>query len=105
MTVTTIVAATAWILLSLGGLLLIISAIGLVRMPDLYTRMHAAGLIDTLGLLLALGGLALQAEFGAITLRLALIAFFVLITAPVAIHSLCLVARHHQAEEKKQDHI
>lgn len=95
------VAATSWVLSILGGVLLIISAVGLLRMPDLYTRMQAAGIIDTLGFLLVLGGLALQAEFGAITLRLALIAFFILITAPVAMHALCLVARRHKTEEKE----
>ena len=90
----------SWILLSAGGLLLVVGAIGLLRMPDLYTRMQAAGIIDTLGLLLSLAGLALQVDFGAITLRLALIGVFVLLTAPVAIHALCLVARHHSSEKE-----
>lgn len=97
----TILETASWALSGAGGLLLIIGAVGLLRMPDLYTRMQAAGVIDTLGLLLVLGGLALQAEWGAVTLRTALIAVFILITSPVAMHALCLAARRHDAEEKE----
>ena len=94
--INTVIAIASWVFICLGSLLLLISAIGLLRMPGLYTRMQAAGIIDTLGFLLALFGLILQTEFGALSLRLILIVFFVLVTSPVAKHTLCLFARHHR---------
>ena len=41
--------ALSWICLVAGGLFCIVGALGLVRMPDFYTRMHAASVIETLG--------------------------------------------------------
>jgi multicomponent Na+:H+ antiporter subunit G len=46
------------ILVSLGVLFLLLGAIGILRFPDCYTRMHAAGKCDTLGSLLVVSGLA-----------------------------------------------
>jgi multicomponent Na+:H+ antiporter subunit G len=71
-----------------GGLFILIGGIGVMRMPDLYTRMHAASLTDTLGSLLILGGLALQGGASLATLKLAAIAVFLLFTSPVASYAL-----------------
>ena len=46
--------------MTMGGLFLAISSIGLLRLPDFYTRAHAVGKSETLGSILVLGGLALQ---------------------------------------------
>ena len=51
----------SWVLLVVGGLFCIVGGIGLLRMPDFYTRVHAASVTDTLGVGLILFGLALQA--------------------------------------------
>ena len=50
----------SWVLLVVGGFFCCVGAVGLLRMPDFYTRMHAASVIDTLGAGLILIGLALQ---------------------------------------------
>lgn len=78
----------SWALIVAGCAFLLIGAIGIIRMPDFYTRLHAAGLTDSFGAGLLLGGLLLQAGFSLTTGRLVLIAIFILFTAPIAAHAL-----------------
>lgn len=81
-------------LLLLGSLLGVIGGIGVLRFPDFFTRLHAAGVTDTLATGLFLAGLAcLFGEWQAI-LKLALIFFFVLFTSPTASHALAKAALH-----------
>jgi multicomponent Na+:H+ antiporter subunit G len=79
----------------LGGVFLGISgAVGVIRFPDFYTRIHAAGVTDTLSAGLILGGLMLQAGLTLVTLKLAFILMFLWITSPVASHALARAAMH-----------
>lgn len=78
----------SWCLIVFGGGFLVIGAIGVLRMPDFYTRLHAAGLTDTLGSGALLAGLLLQAGLNLTGVKLVLIAAFVLITSPIATHAL-----------------
>lgn len=82
----------SWLCLISGGVLGIIAGIGLHRFPDFYTRMHAAGTIDTLCAALILIGLAFQAEFGLTTFKLLFIFIFIFFTSPTASHSLANAA-------------
>ncbi len=73
-------------LLILGAAFAFAAAVGVVRFPDVLTRMHAATKPQTLGLLLILAGLALRIEsVGDLTL-IAIVALFQLLTAPVSAH-------------------
>jgi multicomponent Na+:H+ antiporter subunit G len=75
-------------LLLLGAVLMLIAAIGLVRMPDLPTRMHATSKAGTLGAGMMLAGVAIHfAEAGVMARAIAAIAFIIL-TAPVAAHAI-----------------
>lgn len=74
--------------LILGSLLALIAGIGLVRFPDVLTRMHAATKPQSLGVLLILLGLALRVEDRRVLAVLALTAVFQLATAPVSAHML-----------------
>ncbi len=76
------------VLMGLGGLVLLTGAVGVIRFPDFYTRLHAAGKADTLGQGLILLGLALPVGLSLITLKLALIIFFIFILNPTATHAL-----------------
>ena len=49
-----LIDSLSWVLLSLGGLSVLIGGIGALRMPDLYTRMHAASVTDSMGAILVL---------------------------------------------------
>ncbi len=77
-----------------GTFFLIVGAIGLVRLPDFFTRIHATGVIDTLGAGLVLVGSMLIAGWTQATLKLLLILGFMLITGPTATHSLAKTALH-----------
>lgn len=74
------------VLLVAGGLFAAIAGLGLVRMPDVYVRMHAATKAGTLGAGLVLAAVAAHfAEWGVAVRAAAAIAFLV-VTAPVAAH-------------------
>ena len=74
----------AAIIVCVGLLFFALGTIGLLRFPDFYTRMHAAGKFDTLGSLLTLGGLALLNGFTLGTFKILLIAAFIFFTSPTA---------------------
>lgn len=78
----------SWITLLAGGGFVLVGGIGILRMPDLYTRMHAASLTDTLGTLLILLGIMLQAGLTLATIKLVAIALFLLLTGPTATYAL-----------------
>lgn len=84
-----VVADTAsWILLLAGSFFVLTGGIGILRMPDVYTRSHAAGITDTLGALLIIAGLAIQSGFTLVTVKLVLILLFLLFTSPTSSHAL-----------------
>ncbi len=70
-----------------GGLFAVIGGIGLIRFPDVYTRLHAGSITDTLAPLLIVGGLALQSGWSLLTFKLLLILLFLLFTTPTASHA------------------
>ncbi len=80
------------ICLLLGGLASIIAAIGIFRFPSFYTRMHAAGITDTLGSGLILIGLMLQSGWDTTLAKLVLILLFTLITSPTISYTLANAA-------------
>ena len=80
------------LMVSAGGFFVFVGGVGAVRMPDLYTRMHATSLTDTLGSLLILAGLMLQSGVSLITLKIALVAAFLMVTGPTASYALANAA-------------
>jgi len=82
----------SWCLLVAGGAFCAIGALGLVRMPDFYTRVHAAGITDTMGAGLMLAGMILQAGFTLIAVKLLMIGLLLLFTSPTATHALVKAA-------------
>ena len=84
-------AAVAFLVV-VGAALVLIACIGLVRLPDLYTRMHASTKPATLGVSLLVAGLALHAGDLGIGVRAVLVVLFFLVTAPVAAQRLAHAA-------------
>lgn len=77
------------IVLVLGGtIFMLVGSIGINRFPDFYTRAHASGKVDTLGILMFVSGLAVYQGISVDTIKLLLIIVFVAITSPVASHQL-----------------
>lgn len=84
----------SWILLLSGGFFCISGGVGMLRFPDFYTRIHAAGVTDTLGAGLILIGLMLQSTDLIVVLKLILVLLFGLLTSPTASHALAKAAMH-----------
>lgn len=83
-----VIDALSWALLAAGGAFCIVGALGLLRMPDFYTRMHAASVLETAGAGLLLAGMALQAGFSLVTAKLAMLALLLFFASPTATHAL-----------------
>lgn len=81
-----------WACLVGGGLFSVIGGIGLLRMPDFYTRTHAASLTDTMGATLILLGLAIHNGIDLVTVKLAIVFLFLFLTSPTAAHALVKAA-------------
>ena len=82
----------SWLLLITGGLFCIVGGIGLLRMPDFYTRMHAASVIETLGAGFILLGLMLQAGFSLVAVKLLFLGLLIFFASPTATHALARAA-------------
>jgi multicomponent Na+:H+ antiporter subunit G len=82
----------SFLMLALGGLFVFLGGLGALRLPDLYTRMHAASLTDSLGTLLTLGGIMLQSGWSLATVKLLTILFFLMLTGPTAAYALAHAA-------------
>lgn len=89
---TMLIDTLSWVLLTAGGIFVFIGGLGALRMPNLYTRMHAASLTDSMGAVLVLGGIMLQAGMTLATIKLAAILLFLLLTSPTASNALASAA-------------
>ena len=87
-----ILDAASWALLSLGGVFVFIGGVGALRMPNFYTRIHAASLTDTAGAIFIIVGVMLQAGASLATVKLAAILLFLLLTSPTASNALASAA-------------
>jgi multicomponent Na+:H+ antiporter subunit G len=84
--------ALSWAFILAGVFFIVTGALGVVRMPDVYCRLHAAGMTDTMGAGLILVGMCFQAGLTLITVRLLMIWAFLLVTSPVGTHALARAA-------------
>jgi multicomponent Na+:H+ antiporter subunit G len=82
----------SWALLLGGGFFVFVGGLGLFRMPDFYTRIHAASLTDTMGAGMILLGLMLQAGWTLNTGKLLMILIFIFFTSPTSTHALAKAA-------------
>jgi multicomponent Na+:H+ antiporter subunit G len=75
-------------LMIIGAIFLLISAVGLLRLPDFYSRAHAVGKAETLGSMLVLVGLAIHNGAELTTIKILLILVIIFVTNPTATHAL-----------------
>jgi len=76
-----------------GAIFSLIGAWGLLRMPDFYTRVHAASVLETLGAGFILLGLMLQAGLTLVTVKLLIISILIYFASPTASHALARAAK------------
>lgn len=82
----------SWLSLLSGSAFVLIGGVGVLRMPDFYTRLHPGGITDTLGAGLILLGLMFQAGLSLVTIKLILILIILWVTNPTACHALAKAA-------------
>ena len=82
----------SWISISFGAFFVLVGGIGIWRMPDLFSRMHPAGITDSVGAGFLLLGMVLQSDDWLVSVKLALIFVFLLFTSPVSTHALAHAA-------------
>jgi multicomponent Na+:H+ antiporter subunit G len=90
----------SWGLILAGSFFIVVGAFGMLRMPELFTRMHAASVVDTLGAGLLIIGLMLQTGFDLTTFKLLAIAALFFFTGPAVTHALAQAALHEKVEPR-----
>lgn len=80
--------AVAVSFMAIGAFFMLTGSIGLIRFPDVYTRMHATGKCDTLGEVLILTGLIIYQGMDIVSMKMLFIIIFILITSPIATHAM-----------------
>jgi multicomponent Na+:H+ antiporter subunit G len=84
--------AVSWACLAGGGFFCVVGAVGMLRMPDFYTRMHASSVVETLGAGLILAGLILQAGLTLVAVKLVMMGVLIFFASPTATHALARAA-------------
>ena len=82
----------SWLCLAAGGLFCIVGGVGLLRMPDFFTRMHAVSVMETVGAGLILIGLMLQSGWSLVAAKLLIVGLLIFFTSPTATHALARAA-------------
>lgn len=87
-----IIEILSWVSIVVGSFLMIVSAIGILRFPDFWSRLHAASVGDSGGMLLLILGMCLQSGLTLVTVKLIIIGAFLFITGPTATHAVANAA-------------
>lgn len=98
-----LIDALSWFFILAGSFFTIVGALGLLRMPEVFTRMHAASVTDTLGAGLLLIGMMLQAGPTLVALKLLFILALFFFTGPVITHALAQAAMQAGIEPKLEE--
>lgn len=76
------------VFIMIGLFFILVSAIGVVRLPDFYTRLHASGIGETIGIFIGFTGLAIYQGFDQVTVKLFIIAILIYLFNPIGTHML-----------------
>lgn len=90
----TVLDILSWILILVGGSFGIIGGLGILRLPTFFTRIHAAGMTETMCAPPIVLAMMLQAGWSLVTFKLAAILLFLFLTSPTASHALAKAALH-----------
>ncbi|MHC4516480.1 MAG: monovalent cation/H(+) antiporter subunit G [Planctomycetota bacterium] len=88
----TVVEVLSWFCFLVGGFMCITGAVGLLRLPDFFSRIHASSITDTLAAPLLLTGVMLQVDPSLDTVKLLMVLIFVFVTNPTATHAMVKAA-------------
>ena len=88
----TVLDIISWALILSGAFFVVIGAVGTLRFPDFWSRLHAASITDSAGVILMFAGMCVQAGFTLITVKLIIIGVFLFITGPTSTHAIANAA-------------
>ena len=98
----------SWVFLLTGAFFTVVGGIGMLRLPDVFTRMHAAGIADTMGTGMILIGLLFQSDDWVVMAKLLLILYFIIFANPTSTHAVARSALDNDIRpllpEEKKDH-
>lgn len=93
MIINSFIGLLSWVSILMGSGLVLLGSIGFFRLPDFWTRLHAASVIDSGGMILIVLGMSLHSGLSLVTVKLILIAVFLIITGPTATHAVANAAK------------
>jgi len=99
-----IVDLLSWVFLLGGAFFLLVGAIGVLRFPDFYTRLHAVSVCATMGAGMIIAGLMLQGGLSMVSVKLLLIFYFMIFTGPTATHALAEAALQGKLKPVVEEH-
>jgi multicomponent Na+:H+ antiporter subunit G len=88
----TVILVLSWVFILSGSFFVIVGALGTLRFPDFWSRLHAASITDSAGVILLLVGMGMQAGLTLIAVKLLIIGVFLFITGPTATHAVANAA-------------
>jgi len=93
----------AALLVVVGTFFGFVATVGIIRLPDLYSRLHAASKSDTLGSVLSLAGVAVVLGIGTESMKLVFLLVFLFVTSPTAAHAIARAAKEQEVEPAGDD--
>lgn len=88
----------AALLVAVGTFFGFVATVGIIRLPDLYSRLHAASKSDTLGSVLSLAGIAVVLGLSTESIKLVFLLLFLFVTSPTAAHAIARAAKEQEVE-------
>ena len=88
----TVILTLSWLFILTGSAFVIVGALGMVRFPDFWSRLHASSISESAGVILLIIGMCLQGGLTLITVKLLIIGVFLFITGPTATHAVANAA-------------
>ena len=82
----------SWCLIGLGCFFVLIGALGVLKLPEFWSRLHAASVVESAGMILLISGLCIQSGLSLITVKLILLIVFLFLTGPTATHAVASAA-------------
>ena len=92
-----------WAFFLSGSFFVIVGALGIQRLPDFWSRLHAASIIESAGVILMFLGMAVEAGFTLVTVKLIIIGIFLFITGPTSTHAVANAALVSGLRPKEAD--
>ena len=98
----TVLDVLSWLFIAIGAFFALTGALGIIRFPEVFSRMHAASVVDTTGIGFLFVGLMFQADDWIVVVKLGLILLFVFFTSPTTTFALARAAQEDGLDPSNQ---